>query len=95
MFSSTIDPIDLFPVGQHPLVRKLLKGIYLSNPPRAKYASTWNVDDVLGHIDSLGRNSELSIALLSEKKTRYAVSRDNSVKGVGDSRDRFQLYSSF
>ena len=67
MFSSTIDPIDSFPVGQHPLVRKLLKGIYLSNPPRAKYASTWNVDDVLRHIDSLGSNSELSVALLSKK----------------------------
>ena len=67
MFSSTIDPIDGHPVGQHPLVIRLMKGIYLTNPPKAKYSSMWNVDSVLAYISSLCPNFDLNLSLLSKK----------------------------
>ena len=67
MFSSTIDPIDGHPVGQHPIVIRLMKGMYLTNPPKAKYSSMWNVDSVLAYISSLCPNSDLNMSLLSKK----------------------------
>ena len=44
--------VEGIPFGQHPLVTRLLKGVYNSRPPRPRYSATWNVNSVL-HI--LGR----------------------------------------
>ena len=35
-------PIDGFPVGQHPLVCKLLQGVFNKRPPAPRYTSMWN-----------------------------------------------------
>lgn len=35
------------PIGQHPMVSKLSKGVYNSRPPKPSYSVTWSVDKVL------------------------------------------------
>ena len=59
--------IEGVPIGQHPLVTRLLKGIYNSRPPQPRYTDTWNVDVVLSYLVSLGVNSQLSLKQLSQK----------------------------
>ena len=39
--SSTHLPVDGFPLKQHPLVTRLLKGVFNLKPPRPKYSSVW------------------------------------------------------
>ena len=65
--SSTHNPIDGIPVGQHPLVKQLLKGVYNSRPPQPRYTHTWEVSRVLEHIKRLGENKEISLKTLSFK----------------------------
>ena len=44
-------------VGKHPLVTRMLKGVFNERPPRPKFESVWKVDQVLmmfnGHSASL------------------------------------------
>ena len=65
--SMTHNPIDGVVVGKHPLVTRLMKGIFNRRPPQPRYASTWDVGGVLEHIRSLGGNSDLSLKQLSYK----------------------------
>ena len=66
-FSSVLEPIGGFPVGQHPLVCQLLKGAFQLRPPPPKYSEFWSVDQVLSHICSWGPNSSLPLQKLSWK----------------------------
>jgi len=50
----TCDPIEGLPVGQHPLVKRLMKGIYNSRPPQSWYSNTWDASKVLKYLASLG-----------------------------------------
>ena len=59
--------IDKVPVGQHFMVRQLMKGILRSNPPLPRYKEFWNVDQVLSYIISLPVNESLSMKILSKK----------------------------
>ena len=59
--------IEGVPIGQHPLVTRLLKGVYNTRPPKPRYTETWDVDGVLNHLTSLGENSQLSLKQLSQK----------------------------
>lgn len=45
MLSMTLPPIDGTDIGKHPMVSKLMKGIFNKNPPKPN--STWDVDRVL------------------------------------------------
>ena len=65
--SSTVPLIDGHAAGQHPLVVRLLKGVFNVTPPKPKYNQMWNVSTVLDHIISLPQNSELSLLSLSKK----------------------------
>ena len=65
--SSAMLPIDGFQVGQHPLVSRLLKGVFNSRPPQPKYTEMWEVSRVLSYIKSLGSNEALSLKLLTRK----------------------------
>ncbi|KZR97340.1 Uncharacterized protein APZ42_007848, partial [Daphnia magna] len=53
MLSVTLQSLDGIPVGQHPLIVKLLKGVYNRNPPRPKYDSTWDPNQVIEFMSSL------------------------------------------
>ena len=65
--SMTHVKVEGTPIGQHPLVSRLLKGIYNSRPPQPRYQSTWDVDVVVKFVVSLGANDQLSLKHLSWK----------------------------
>ena len=48
-------PIGVMPVGQSADVCQLMKGFFNRNPPRPKYALTWEVDQVLLYISKTFR----------------------------------------
>ena len=56
-------------MGQHPLVTRLLKGVYHDRPPLPRYTSTWNVEVVLSYLKALGHNSSVSLKHLTWKTT--------------------------
>ena len=63
----THPPIDGVVVGKHPLVVRLMKGVFNGRPPQPRYGCTWDVKRVLEHIKSLGDNRVLSLKQLSSK----------------------------
>ena len=67
--SSVHEKVDGFNVGQHPLITRLIKGIFHARPPLPRYTTTWNVQLVLNYIESLGDNQNISLKLLSFKLT--------------------------
>lgn len=67
MLSTTLGPIDGFPIGQHPVIIKLLKGCYNRRPPAPRYSSTWDPNDVIRFIASMDENASLTIPILVGK----------------------------
>ena len=65
--STTHVPLEGAPIGQHPLVTQLLRGVYNSRPPMPRYTWTWDVDLVVRHLRGLGNNTDLSLKRLSGK----------------------------
>ena len=65
--SSVHDQVDGCPVGQHPLVSRVLKGVFNSRPPLPRYVGTWDVQVVLTFIEGLGPSRDLSLRDLSLK----------------------------
>ena len=47
MLSSVLLPIDNIPVGQHPYIIRLLKGVFNSRPPSVKLLPEWDLKVVL------------------------------------------------
>ena len=64
--SMTHMEVDGVRVGQHPLVSRLLKGVFNSRPPAPRYAGTWDVSTVLGFLEGYPDNEELSFQALSQ-----------------------------
>ena len=64
---STHLPIEGIPVGQHPLVIRLLKGAFNLRPPKPQCSQTWDVSLMLTFLRKLGRNEELSLKKLTQK----------------------------
>ena len=62
-----LPPIDGFPVGQHPLVIRLLRGVLDLRQALLRYQQSWSVDVVLIYLRSLPRNEDLSLKLLTQK----------------------------
>jgi len=65
--SSAHDLVDGRNIGQHPLVCRLLKGVFNKRPPLPRYSDTWKVDTVTDYIKSLPPNSQLSLSALTGK----------------------------
>ena len=65
--SMTHKNIEAAPIGQHPLVSRLMRGIYNSRPPKPQYCNTWDVAAVLSWIKDQGDNQDLSMKELSGK----------------------------
>jgi hypothetical protein len=60
--SSVHSKVDGYEVGQHPLISRLLKGIYHQRPPpRTRYMHTWDVAVVTTYIRARGDNTSLSL----------------------------------
>ena len=65
---SSIHPkIDGYEVGSHPLVCRLLKGVFNKRPPLPKYWSTWSVESVITYVSSMGPNNTLSLKQSTHK----------------------------
>ena len=54
-------------VGKHPLVPRLMKGIFQEKPPRPKYTEIWDVSIVLSYLQSLSPVNKLSLKELTLK----------------------------
>ena len=65
--SMTHKQVDGVPLGQHPLVSRLFKGMYNARPPQPRYRGTWDVDIVTRYLSSFGDNTRLSLEQLSYK----------------------------
>ena len=63
----THQPIEEVPVGKHPLICRLLKGIYNTRPPQPRYSTTWDVSKVLNYIRPLGLSGSLNLRQLTHK----------------------------
>ncbi len=50
--SSTHPQIDGFDVEEHPVISRLLQGMFNSRPPQPKYSDIWNVDQVLTFLET-------------------------------------------
>jgi hypothetical protein len=50
--SSILEKVEGFPVGKHPKILLLMKGIYNEKSPAAKYDFIWDVETVLLHLKS-------------------------------------------
>ena len=61
--SSVHEPVDGQPIGSHPMVSRLLKGVFHERPPQPRYSTTWDVSVVTNHIESLGDNQDLDLTL--------------------------------
>ena len=65
--SSTHSYIDNVPIGQHPFICRLLKGIFNVNPPKLKLFPTWSVSHVLSVLKSWSVARKLSLKMLTLK----------------------------
>ena len=65
--SSVHEKVDGVPVGQHPVITRLIKGVFNERPPVPRYSNTWDVQKVLSHLESLGQSESLSLKALSLK----------------------------
>ncbi len=65
--SMTHVQVEGVPIGQHPLVTRLLKGVYNKRPPKPRYSTTWNVDLVVRYLISLDENDQLPVKTLTQK----------------------------
>jgi len=54
-------------VGEYPLVRQLLKGVFQCKPTLPRYTNSWKVSKGLDYLVSLGPNDQLSLKSLSLK----------------------------
>ena len=52
---------------QHPLVSRLMKGIFQEKPPRSRYSEIWDVSIVLLHLQSFSPLDKLSLRELTLK----------------------------
>ena len=67
--SSVHEKVDGVPIGQHPLVTRLIKGIFNVRPPMPRYSSTWDVQVILDYLESCGQSENLTLKLLTLKTT--------------------------
>ena len=54
-------------LGSHPLIARLLRGVYILRPPIPRYPSTWDVSNVTDYLKTLAPLHELSFNLLTLK----------------------------
>ena len=65
--SSVHEKVDDLPVGQHPMIIRLVKGVFNNRPPIPRYSATWDVQTVLNYLESQGRSDNLPLKVLTLK----------------------------
>ena len=71
---SKIIHINQAPVGQHFLVSQFMKAVYQERPVLAKNSVTWDINDALNYLKSLGPCENLSMEMLTKKTASYGHS---------------------
>ena len=64
---STFITLDQVPLGQHPIVSRLIKGIFTSRPALPKTNVTWDPDIVLSYLKRLSPCKKLNLPVLTWK----------------------------
>ena len=65
--SSTLCNVNNVAVGSHPLVTRLLKGVYNLRTPSPRYSSTWDITKVTSYLKTLFPLDQLSLKSLTLK----------------------------
>ena len=65
--SSVYDKADGVPVGQHPIITRLIKGIFNVRPPIPRYSKTCDVQLVLNFLQTQGKSETLPLKMLKLK----------------------------
>ncbi|KAI8480797.1 hypothetical protein Bbelb_414820 [Branchiostoma belcheri] len=65
--SSTHLPLEGRPLGEHPLMRRFMKGLFELRPPLPKYSFTWDVRQVLDFLRRWSPANSLSLRQLTLK----------------------------
>jgi len=65
--SSTHPDIEGLAIGNHPLVSRLMKGMFNSRPPVPKYNSSWNIETVVSFLTNQYKSSALTVLQLAKK----------------------------
>lgn len=63
--SSVHKHVEGFPIGQHSLISRVLKGAFNERPSQPKYSSFWDVGEVLSYLRNLGLNNSLTLQQLT------------------------------
>ena len=91
--SMTHNNIEAAPIGQHPLVSRLMRGIYNLRPPVPQYCSTWDVAAVLSWIKNQGDNQDMSLKELSKLVLLMALVSANRTSELHALDLRFRVYT--
>ena len=54
-------------LSDHPLIKRLMKGVFNNRPPCSKYTKVWNVDSLFIYLKTLPINSNLTLKMLTLK----------------------------
>lgn len=65
--SSTVHLLEGTKIGEHPVITRCLKGIYLCKPPTPRYQFTWDVSMVTSYLSSQSPLKDLSLKRLTLK----------------------------
>ena len=60
-------PVDVYSVGEHPIIARLLKGMFHIRPPEPRYSFTWDVNVLLTFLESWFPLSVLELKQLTLK----------------------------
>ena len=60
-------PIDGYSVGEHPIIARLLEGMFHVRPPEPRYSFTWDVNVLLTFLESWFPLSALELKRLTLK----------------------------
>ncbi|KAJ8034638.1 hypothetical protein HOLleu_21560 [Holothuria leucospilota] len=91
---------DKFTIGDHPLISRLLKGIFNLRPPMPRYQETWDVKVVFRYLRTLSPASRLTLkqitlklsmilALTSAQRVQSYIQRTSNIRGT----ERYLLIS--
>ena len=51
--SNTHPHIEGYPTGKHPIICRLMQGVFNERPSEPKYSEIWDIDEVLLHLESM------------------------------------------
>ncbi|XP_038051563.1 uncharacterized protein LOC119724536 isoform X1 [Patiria miniata] len=65
--SAIVAPIDVSPIGSHPLVKRFMTGVFNLRPAMPRYNFTWDVNIVFKYLKELGPGEKLPLKGLTMK----------------------------